>query len=79
MASGIAYADPGETVVALSGDGGFLYTPQWLFTAQESAVNVKIIVFKNGAYSLPIQTAAAQGRPSPDTFMLGIRRAKVKI
>ena len=78
MASGIAYANPGKTVVAISGDGGFLYTPQWLLTAQENALDVKMIVFRDDAYSLLIQTAAAQGRPSPDTFELGIRRTKVK-
>lgn len=78
IASGIAQVNPDKTVIALSGDGGFLYTPQWLLTAQENSLRVKSIVFKDDAYSLLIQTAADQGRPSPDTFLLGKRRRHVK-
>ena len=78
MASGIAYVNPGKTIVAISGDGGFIYTPQWLLTAQENGLNVKSFVFKDDAYSLLIEAAAAQGRSSPDTFKLGARRTNVK-
>ena len=47
MACGIAHANPGKTVIAISGDGGFLYTPQWLLTAQENDLNVKCLIFKD--------------------------------
>jgi thiamine pyrophosphate-dependent acetolactate synthase large subunit-like protein len=77
IACGIAFVNPGNTVIAISGDGGFLYTPQWLLTARENRLNVKCIVFQDNAYNTLIGIARAQGRPSPDVFLLGERRQRV--
>jgi benzoylformate decarboxylase len=77
MACGLAFANPAMSVIAISGDGGFLYTPQWLLTARENRLCVKCIVFQDDAYSTLIAIAGDQGRPSPDTFLLGSRRRRV--
>ncbi len=77
MASGIAQVNPDKTVIAFSGDGGFLCTPQWMLNATENGLNIKCIVFQDDTYGLLVQAASAQGRTSPDTFLLGNRRARV--
>lgn len=74
---GIAFVNPGATVIAISGDGGFLYTPQWMLTARENRLNVKCIIFQDDAYSTLIGIARQQGRSSPDVFLLGQRRQRV--
>lgn len=49
-ALGAKIAQPGRQVVALCGDGGFLYSPQELSTANRFGINVVAIVFNNNAY-----------------------------
>jgi acetolactate synthase-1/2/3 large subunit len=49
-ALGAKCANPDRQVVALCGDGGFLYSPQELSTAARYGINVVAIVFNNGAY-----------------------------
>ncbi len=49
-ALGAKVANPGRQVVALCGDGGFLYSPQEFSTAVRYGINVVAIVFNNNAY-----------------------------
>ncbi len=49
-ALGAKIAHPDRQVVALCGDGGFLYSPQELSTAARFGINVVAIVFNNNAY-----------------------------
>src|SRR5258705_5783448 len=44
---GAKFGDPGRTVVAIIGDGGFQMTLQELGTVMQSDVNVKIIILNN--------------------------------
>ena len=47
---GAKLARPDRQVVALCGDGGFLYNPQELSTAVKYSINLVSLVFNNGAY-----------------------------
>ena len=49
-ALGVKVATPDRQVVALCGDGGFMYNPQELSTAVKYGINVVAVVFNNGAY-----------------------------
>ena len=50
LALGAKVAQPERTVVALSGDGGFLYNSQELATAVQYGINAIVIVFNDNAY-----------------------------
>ena len=47
---GAKLAQPDRQVVALCGDGGFLFNPQELSTAVKYGINLVSIVFNNGAF-----------------------------
>ncbi|MGB8693684.1 MAG: thiamine pyrophosphate-dependent enzyme [Steroidobacteraceae bacterium] len=49
-ALGVKVANPDKAVVAVSGDGGFLYGAQELATAVQYGINLVTIVFNNGGY-----------------------------
>jgi acetolactate synthase-1/2/3 large subunit len=49
-ALGAKVARPGRSVVALTGDGGFMYNVQELATAVLHGINVVALVFNDGAY-----------------------------
>ncbi|HEX9474236.1 MAG TPA: thiamine pyrophosphate-dependent enzyme [Steroidobacteraceae bacterium] len=49
-ALGVKLAHPGRAVIAVSGDGGFMYGVQELATAVQYGINVVSIVFNNSAY-----------------------------
>jgi acetolactate synthase-1/2/3 large subunit len=49
-ALGVKLAHPDRAVIAVSGDGGFLYGVQELATAVQYGINVVSIVFNNSAY-----------------------------
>jgi acetolactate synthase-1/2/3 large subunit len=49
-ALGAKVAHPDRAVVALAGDGGFMYNVQELATAVQHGINVVAIVFNDGAY-----------------------------
>ena len=49
-ALGAKIACPDRQVVALCGDGGFMYSPQELSTAMRYGINVVAVVFNNNAY-----------------------------
>ena len=49
-ALGAKVARPGRAVVAISGDGGFLYNSQELATAVKYGINAVVIVFNDNAY-----------------------------
>ena len=49
-ALGAKVAQPDRAVVALSGDGGFLFNSQELATAVQYGINVIVIVFNDNAY-----------------------------
>jgi acetolactate synthase-1/2/3 large subunit len=49
-AIGAKIAHPNRQVVALAGDGGFMFTCQELVTAASLRLNLPIIVFNDGAY-----------------------------
>ena len=50
VALGAKIARPDSPVVAVSGDGGFLYNSQELATAVQYGINVVVIVFNDNAY-----------------------------
>ncbi len=50
MALGAKIAAPDRAVVAVSGDGGFLYNSQELATAVQYGINVIVIIFNDNAY-----------------------------
>lgn len=50
QALGAKVAQPNRAVVALCGDGGFLYNAQELATAVQYGINVVVIVFNDNAY-----------------------------
>ena len=50
LALGAKVAAPERAVVALSGDGGFLYNSQELATAVQYGINTVVIVFNDNAY-----------------------------
>jgi acetolactate synthase-1/2/3 large subunit len=49
-ALGAKVACPGRQVVALCGDGGFMFSPQEFSTAMRYGINLVAIVFNNNAY-----------------------------
>ncbi len=49
-ALGAQAAAPDRPVVALCGDGGFMYAPGELLTARQYGLNVTVVVFDNGAF-----------------------------
>ena len=49
-ALGAKVARPDRAVVAIAGDGGFMYNVQELATAVQSGINVVVVVFNDGAY-----------------------------
>ena len=49
-ALGAKFAHPDRQVVALCGDGGFMYSPGELSTAMRSNINLIAMVFNNGAF-----------------------------
>lgn len=64
LALGAKVAQPDRAVVALSGDGGFLYNSQELATAVQYGINAIVIVFNDNAYGnvLRAQTEQFDGR-----------------
>ena len=50
VALGAKVAQPDKAVVAVSGDGGFLFNSQELATAVQYGINVVVIVFNDNAY-----------------------------
>ncbi len=50
VALGAKVAQPDKAVVAVSGDGGFLFNSQELATAVQHGINVVVIVFNDNAY-----------------------------
>jgi benzoylformate decarboxylase len=74
---GLAAARAGRPVVAVSGDGGAMYTIQALWTAVRHRLPVKWVICNNGSYrllQLNIQqfwgVAGTEGRPFPVSFDL---------
>ena len=49
-ALGVKVAAPDKQVVALCGDGGFMYSPQEFSTAVRYGINAVAVVFNNGAF-----------------------------
>ncbi|MFQ6028784.1 MAG: thiamine pyrophosphate-dependent enzyme [Dehalococcoidia bacterium] len=50
VALGVKVAQPDKPVVALSGDGGFLFNSQELATAVQYGINVVVVLFNDNAY-----------------------------
>jgi acetolactate synthase-1/2/3 large subunit len=50
LALGAKVAQPDRAVVALSGDGGFLFNSQELATAVQYGINAVVVVFNDNAY-----------------------------
>jgi acetolactate synthase-1/2/3 large subunit len=50
VALGAKVARPDRPVIAISGDGGFLYNAQELATAVQDKINVVVVVFNDNAY-----------------------------
>ena len=82
-ALGVKAATPDRQVVALCGDGGFMYSPQELSTAVKYGINVVAVVFNNNAYGASEwdQTHRYEGRfigtdlVNPDFVALAARSA----
>ncbi len=64
LALGAKVAQPEKAVVALSGDGGFLFNSQELATAVQYGINAVVVVFNDNAYGnvLRAQVNRFQGR-----------------
>ena len=60
LALGAKVAQPDRAVVALSGDGGFLYNAQELATAVQYGINVVVIVFNDNAYGNVLRAQMAE-------------------
>ena len=52
VATGAAIACPGRKVVALTGDGAAMYTPQSLWTMAREGLDVTVVVFANHSYRI---------------------------
>lgn len=52
LAIGAAIARPGARVVALTGDGAAMYTPQALWTMAREHLDVTVVVYANRAYRI---------------------------
>jgi acetolactate synthase-1/2/3 large subunit len=72
-AIGAAVGNPGTAVVALSGDGGLMFSVQELATAAAEGIALPVVVFDNGGYGeIRAEMAAAGIRalgvdlPAPD-------------
>ena len=50
LALGAKVAQPDKAVVALSGDGGFLFNSQEMATAVQHGINVVVVVFNDNAF-----------------------------
>jgi len=77
-AIGAQLAHPEATVVAVVGDGAFMYAPQALWTAARYSVPIKVIVVDNGGYESLRTFARASGMRLSGTVDLaldGIDRA----
>ena len=63
-ALGAKVAQPDKAVVAVSGDGGFLFNSQELATAVQHGINAVVIVFNDNAYGnvLRDQVSRFEGR-----------------
>jgi acetolactate synthase I/II/III large subunit len=60
---------PGKKVVAVVGDGGFLYSSMELETAVRLKLNITVIVFRDGGYNMvAFQQELAYGRSSGTDF-----------
>lgn len=60
QALGAKIAQPDRAVVALCGDGGFLYNAQELATAVKYGINVVVIVFNDNAFGNVLRTQEEQ-------------------
>ncbi|HKD96401.1 MAG TPA: thiamine pyrophosphate-dependent enzyme, partial [Micromonosporaceae bacterium] len=61
---GAAIGNPGAAVVALSGDGGLMFSVQELATAAAEAITLPVVVFDNGGYGeIRAEMAAGGIRP----------------
>jgi acetolactate synthase-1/2/3 large subunit len=67
MAASLTY--PAKKVVAVVGDGGFLYSSMELETAVRSKLNITVIVFRDGGYNMvAFQQQLIYGRTSGTDF-----------
>jgi acetolactate synthase I/II/III large subunit len=67
MAASLTY--PAKKVVAVVGDGGFLYSSMELETAVRSKLNITVIVFRDGGYNMvAFQQENIYGRTSGTDF-----------
>ena len=62
-AIGAKVALPDRQVVAIDGDGGFLFTATEIVTAAELGLSIPIIVFDNGGYEEIRAEMLARGAP----------------
>ena len=67
MAASFTY--PAKKVVAVVGDGGFLYSSMELETAVRSKLNITVIIFRDGSYNMvAFQQELIYGRTSGTDF-----------
>jgi acetolactate synthase I/II/III large subunit len=67
MAASLTY--PGKKVVAVVGDGGYLYSSMELETAVRLKLNITVIVFRDGGYNMvAFQQERIYGRTSGTVF-----------
>ena len=52
MAIGASFAQPGKTIIAIAGDGGFQLNIQELQTVYHHDMPIKIILFNNSCYGM---------------------------
>lgn len=73
LAIGAAVACPGRKVLALSGDGSAMYTPQSLWTMARESLDVAVVVFANHSYRVlhmeMVRTGGGTAGPSARTLL----------
>ncbi|MBL8363265.1 MAG: acetolactate synthase large subunit [Rubrivivax sp.] len=79
-AVGAAIGAPGRRVIALSGDGSAMYTPQALWTMARENLDVTVVIFANHAYQILRGEFAGVGAGEPGqraTDMLVLDRPRL--
>lgn len=69
-AVGVAMAQPEHKVIALIGDGSFMYSPQAVWNAVQERLNMTFVVLNNGRYAAMDRFGKVLGFP-PDEILPG--------
>lgn len=68
-AIGAKIAEPGRPVVALTGDGGYLFCAQELATAVHHRISTVTVIFDDGAYGNVLRSRVERGQSASDCVL----------